>query len=433
MNVQALLNEDLPRTSSSSTLPSTIDTSSRQLPYPPLRHRSESSHASSLSRSPTSSAIPTLERSNSSDSGVAQTPSPLTPVATAFDSHYRFPPTKLSHQQFYHYQRPEIKHARSYSHTYPPMEIPSESYQATPQSSAGPSDFSFPQVSQPPSSNPYYRPSLSHASSFNVQQQQQQPQQQQPLAQASVPPHTPHGPGQSQQNAMYQDSTVTASKSTKKNSYPCPVSKQYNCHEYFTTSGHAARHAKKHTGKKDAICPECGKAFTRKDNMEQHRRTHSGTRNTSATPSTSSKTISKIETPEEGRARRIRQQQRKARPSSISTASSSAAGPDLTMLDPALRGSPTNHMFPLVEDQASPYIYPGLQQQQLAPTAMMQQARPGIQRASHNHNLDHRLGPSPMMSSGPRYPSPPATSTSPSLAPALDALALAASRQGDGQ
>jgi hypothetical protein len=60
----------------------------------------------------------------------------------------------------------------------------------------------------------------------------------------------------------------------KKNQYPCPMAKTIGCKDFFTTSGHAARHAKKHTGKKDAVCPECNKAFTRKDNMEQHRRTH---------------------------------------------------------------------------------------------------------------------------------------------------------------
>ena len=65
----------------------------------------------------------------------------------------------------------------------------------------------------------------------------------------------------------------------KKNSYPCPMAKQFQCNDFFTTSGHAARHAKKHTGKKDAFCPECNKAFTRKDNMEQHRRTHQSGRN----------------------------------------------------------------------------------------------------------------------------------------------------------
>ncbi|KAB2576084.1 Zinc finger C2H2-type protein [Lasiodiplodia theobromae] len=66
---------------------------------------------------------------------------------------------------------------------------------------------------------------------------------------------------------------------TKKNQYPCPLASSFGCKDYFTTSGHAARHAKKHTGKKDAVCPDCRKAFTRKDNMEQHRRTHQNGRN----------------------------------------------------------------------------------------------------------------------------------------------------------
>ncbi|KAK1058288.1 hypothetical protein LTR74_013489 [Friedmanniomyces endolithicus] len=68
--------------------------------------------------------------------------------------------------------------------------------------------------------------------------------------------------------------TSSAKSHAKKNQYPCPLAKQIGCNDFFTTSGHAARHAKKHTGKKDAFCPECKKAFTRKDNMEQHRRTH---------------------------------------------------------------------------------------------------------------------------------------------------------------
>jgi len=80
-------------------------------------------------------------------------------------------------------------------------------------------------------------------------------------------------------------STVSAASAgkvaPKKNQYPCPMAKQIGCTDFFTTSGHAARHAKKHTGKKDAFCPECNKAFTRKDNMEQHRRTHQNGRGAS--------------------------------------------------------------------------------------------------------------------------------------------------------
>lgn len=60
----------------------------------------------------------------------------------------------------------------------------------------------------------------------------------------------------------------------KKNKYPCPYSMSHNCSATFTTSGHAARHGKKHTGEKGVHCPICNKAFTRKDNMKQHERTH---------------------------------------------------------------------------------------------------------------------------------------------------------------
>lgn len=60
----------------------------------------------------------------------------------------------------------------------------------------------------------------------------------------------------------------------KKNKYPCPYAQSHNCSATFTTSGHAARHGKKHTGEKGVHCPICNKAFTRKDNMKQHERTH---------------------------------------------------------------------------------------------------------------------------------------------------------------
>ncbi|KAJ5098936.1 hypothetical protein N7532_005937 [Penicillium argentinense] len=60
----------------------------------------------------------------------------------------------------------------------------------------------------------------------------------------------------------------------KKNKYPCPYAASHGCAATFTTSGHAARHGKKHTGEKSVLCPICNKAFTRKDNMKQHIRTH---------------------------------------------------------------------------------------------------------------------------------------------------------------
>ncbi|KAL9123783.1 MAG: hypothetical protein Q9217_006821 [Psora testacea] len=72
-----------------------------------------------------------------------------------------------------------------------------------------------------------------------------------------------------------------------KKKYPCPHAQTFNCADTFTTSGHAARHGKKHTGEKNVHCPTCGKAFTRKDNMKQHERTHkgsTGSRTGSASP-----------------------------------------------------------------------------------------------------------------------------------------------------
>ncbi|CAG8071557.1 unnamed protein product [Penicillium nalgiovense] len=60
----------------------------------------------------------------------------------------------------------------------------------------------------------------------------------------------------------------------RKNKYPCPYAVSHGCSSNFTTSGHAARHGKRHTGEKSALCPICNKAFTRKDNMKQHMRTH---------------------------------------------------------------------------------------------------------------------------------------------------------------
>ncbi|EXJ68210.1 uncharacterized protein A1O5_08825 [Cladophialophora psammophila CBS 110553] len=76
--------------------------------------------------------------------------------------------------------------------------------------------------------------------------------------------------------ARTSPTTSTAPPSGKKNKYPCPYAQSHNCQATFTTSGHAARHGKKHTGEKGVHCPICNKAFTRKDNMKQHVRTHKG-------------------------------------------------------------------------------------------------------------------------------------------------------------
>lgn len=78
----------------------------------------------------------------------------------------------------------------------------------------------------------------------------------------------------SKSNSLVQASNPASNAPVKKNKYPCPYASSHHCTATFTTSGHAARHGKKHTGEKGVHCPVCNKAFTRKDNMKQHERTH---------------------------------------------------------------------------------------------------------------------------------------------------------------
>lgn len=63
----------------------------------------------------------------------------------------------------------------------------------------------------------------------------------------------------------------------RKNGWPCPMAKDTGCTDWFSSSGHAKRHAMIHTGVKDFACPECEKQFVRKDNMMEHfRHVHNG-------------------------------------------------------------------------------------------------------------------------------------------------------------
>lgn len=52
--------------------------------------------------------------------------------------------------------------------------------------------------------------------------------------------------------------------------WPCPLASEANCDQWFSSSGHAVRHGKIHTGVKDFTCPACDKPFARKDNMMEH-------------------------------------------------------------------------------------------------------------------------------------------------------------------
>ena len=91
------------------------------------------------------------------------------------------------------------------------------------------------------------------------------------------------------------NSSPSTAKPPKKK-YPCPHAARFSCSDTFTTSGHAARHGKKHTGEKNIHCPTCNKAFTRKDNMKQHERTHKNNRVDAASSAVGSKSSSSTST-----------------------------------------------------------------------------------------------------------------------------------------
>jgi len=270
------------------------DSAEPQLPVrlpslpPSLRSRT-SSYASSPIGSP---ATPQLVRSDSTDSAATmQTPSPITPEF-GFDG---LPPQNLNspvfnHNSFFPTQKDLVSAYPALSQNTGPLPYPANNLQQN-----------------------YFRP---------------------------PPPAESH------------NGAASANPRSKKNSYPCPVAKQYNCGDHFTTSGHAARHAKKHTGKKDAFCPECNKAFTRKDNMEQHRRTHQSGRNAAGKGTDNS-------------IKKAKASAKRPKPAPLQSNLPSLSG--LSMMDPALPISPSQSFIaPAVQPtdsfadftQRSPYPDP---------------------------------------------------------------------------
>lgn len=254
----------------------------------------------------------------------------------------------------------------------------------------------------------------------------------------------------------------TAQPTKKKNQYPCPVAKSYECNEFFTTSGHAARHAKKHTGKKDAICPECKKAFTRKDNMEQHRRTHSSVRGQAKAAAAAGGAV----TTEEKQAKRAKQAQKKVnnqanRESSLSATAAAAAAatvsiPQMNNLIPAqmpgmlsqgmphghhnnLASAPVASMDMGMAGMLDPRLMAGgpdmafsADLAQFEQQLLLQSAANGFPRTDmHQSSYDGGMQPHTPDSvlDETQDGSQQNGQGSPSVAPALDALALAASRQ----
>lgn len=254
---------------------------------PSLRSRTSSYTSSPIGSPPT----PRLVRSDSSDSVTMQTPSPITPEFAPFDGQLQGLPSPYNAQPQYFDMQQGGMHPNGLSHN----DMKPENFDA-------------------------YAPHILGQMPFNPQ---------------GAPVF--YRPNQMPEQHIAAPASAAANVRPKKNSYPCPMAKQFGCSDYFTTSGHAARHAKKHTGRKDAFCPECNKAFTRKDNMEQHRRTHQSGRNAKSS---------------ENGIKRTKPAAKRPRPSPLQ---SSAPVSTLDNYDPALSISPDSagFMAPAVQQIAS--------------------------------------------------------------------------------
>ena len=265
------------------------DESSKNSPRPRLlahSHRTRSSISSSMSREDYTSSASSISVSPGISPATPQlshidslpslethsTPSPMTPS-------YPFDPLDQSKNPtpYYAYHRPPLN-----NHNYPAM----------------------PQQHDV-SSQPYYHlpahrmnPELDMENIYSHGRNALQPLQTRLPYANSEPPlispptslPTPSIPHSASSTPATSTPTSSTSKPVKKK-YPCPHATRYSCHDTFTTSGHAARHGKKHTGEKNILCPTCHKAFTRKDNMKQHERTHKSTRHEASSPPATAKKV----------------------------------------------------------------------------------------------------------------------------------------------
>ncbi|KAJ5020314.1 hypothetical protein J3E73DRAFT_398034 [Bipolaris maydis] len=155
------------------------------------------------------------------------------------------------------------------------------------------------------------------------------------------PDHLQDPHHQQHQQQLSEPSALNARP--KKNSYPCQW-KQFGCNnDYFTTSGHAARHAKKHTGKKDAFCPECNKAFTRKD---KH----------GAAPPHPPEPVATLPRAPTATSKKAKHQAKRPRPAPLQSTMPSLSS--LSMVDPTLPVSPATASY--MAPRYNPSSYGGL-------------------------------------------------------------------------
>ncbi|KAL8893856.1 MAG: hypothetical protein Q9192_004859 [Flavoplaca navasiana] len=355
---------------------------------PPLRFKAADKNCqlqSRSSRSPegTSSCTPPLVRHNSSSSrSDSTTTSPMTPEYSSDP----LDPQNKSTPYFAHL------HPRESGQLYPslqaqnPFATPYHHQQRNMADTAvmnnGVGVFNQQALLNlpPPLSYPVPEPSMTTSSRIAPPIAYHQPAS--PTTTASkLSPTKAKSSSQTASTQTNSSSSPTTASGPPKKKFPCPHASRFSCSDTFTTSGHAARHGKKHTGEKSVVCPTCNKAFTRKDNMKQHERTHKNT--------TNRKVGEKVP---------------------LSAASSSHAHPSRPARDGRSRSPSVANSSPSAETESSGFDF-------------------GVAPRMHRPEQDtfQHLNRTPRATRRPSLGSPPSDEDGERESPGLDALAAAAS------
>lgn len=412
----------------------------QQNTLPPLFSTHSRASSASCTSTPCLSppATPQLVRSDSSDSRGFASPSPLTPSYSSFE--------QAHHQQQQHHRH--LHHASAHNRS---PSLSTSSYHQLPQIRAPKSSAHLYFANSRSVSSAKMDETIASlyppipdatgmmSSAYPMQPQiAQLPLQQDPgtLYRSSNSPASEP----SRVSTVSGTSTNTTAKAAvpKKNQYPCPMAKQFNCTDFFTTSGHAARHAKKHTGKKDAFCPECNKAFTRKDNMEQHRRTHKNGRGvgraaddkvkkSTKTPAKKTPSVKSEPALEAAVEQQLAQQQRQEEQQQHVAAQLQAVAQAQVAVAQQQQHLQAVEAALLNPGQSGPYFLSGIDAGPIPalpmPTMSDMSMRPQLHRSNLTSSLDYippLLGPLDPETLNYSYPSP-------GLSNGLNSLALAAS------
>ncbi|KAL8995663.1 MAG: hypothetical protein Q9169_004633 [Polycauliona sp. 2 TL-2023] len=262
----------------------TFSTSTAPTIPPPLRLRAADKyyqHRYRASRSPegSSSTPPLVRHSSSSSPSESTTTSPMTPEYSSdpLDSQDKSAPyfaqtNPRPNGQLY----PSMQAPNPFATSYLPHQ-PNIAETAVMSNGVGAFNQQALLNLPPPLSYPIPEPSMATSTSIGPPTTYHPSTSPTSTTTTKFSPTKAKSSSQSASTQTKNSNSPTAMSGPPNKKFPCPHATRFSCPDTFTTSGHAARHGKKHTGEKSVVCPTCNKAFTRKDNMKQHERTHKNT------------------------------------------------------------------------------------------------------------------------------------------------------------